>query len=121
MGLKSAWRDTGFDDPFALGREINRVGQSCRLAGATHAFARHAVAAAMAALLCGCAVGPDFAPPPPPDVTGYGPAGAPARTVAANVPGGEAQRLLKGRDIPGDWWRLFRSQPLRTLTERALK
>jgi outer membrane protein TolC len=43
------------------------------------------------------------------------------RSVGANVPGGESQRLLKGRDFPGDWWRLFGSRKLRTLTERALK
>jgi Outer membrane efflux protein len=40
------------------------------------------------------------------------------RTVFA---GGESQRLLKGRDIPGDWQRLFGSRQLLTLTERALK
>jgi hypothetical protein len=42
------------------------------------------------------------------------------RTAGANVPGGESQRLLKGRDIPGDWHRLFGSRQLLTLTERAL-
>ena len=105
MGLDSAWRDTGFDEAL----------QSPR------AFARYAVAAMMAALVCGCAVGPDFAPPPPPNAAGYSAAPAPARTVVANVAGGESQRFLKGRDIPGDWWRLFGSQRLRTLTERALK
>jgi len=105
MGLDSAWRDSGFDEAL----------QSPR------AFARYAVAAMMAALVCGCAVGPDFAPPPPPNAAGYSAAPAPARTVVANVAGGESQRFLKGRDIPGDWWRLFGSQRLRTLTERALK
>ena len=43
------------------------------------------------------------------------------RTVGAKVAGGEAQHLLKGRDIPGDWWRLFGSRPLSAVTERALK
>jgi NodT family efflux transporter outer membrane factor (OMF) lipoprotein len=75
----------------------------------------------MAALVCGCAVGPDFAPPSPPDVAGYTPGRALARTAAADVSGGEAQRFAKGRDIPGDWWRLFGSRPVRTLIERALK
>src|SRR5262249_21191854 len=31
------------------------------------------------------------------------------------------RRFLKGRDIPGDWWGLFASRPLRAVTERALK
>jgi NodT family efflux transporter outer membrane factor (OMF) lipoprotein len=60
-------------------------------------------------------------PPAPPDVAGYSAGPASTRTVGANVPGGEAQRFLKGRDIPGDWWRVFGSRALRTLTERALE
>ena len=66
-------------------------------------------------------MGPDFGPPAPPDVSGYTPGPAPARTVASDVSGGAAQRFAKGRDIPGDWWRLFGSRPLKTLIERALK
>jgi len=72
-------------------------------------------------LLAGCAVGPDFMRPPAPDVSGYERGRSPATTVSANVAGGEAQRLVSGRDIPGEWWRLFRSQPLKTLIEDALK
>jgi NodT family efflux transporter outer membrane factor (OMF) lipoprotein len=75
----------------------------------------------VSALVCGCAVGPDFAPPPAPEAGGYSAGPALMRTVGAKVPGGEAQRLLKGRDIPGDWWRLFGSRPLGVLTDRALK
>jgi NodT family efflux transporter outer membrane factor (OMF) lipoprotein len=59
--------------------------------------------------------------PPPPDGAGYSARPEPARTAAADVAGGAAQRFLKGRDIPGDWWRLFGSRPLRAVTERALK
>jgi NodT family efflux transporter outer membrane factor (OMF) lipoprotein len=121
MGLDPAWRDTGCDEAFQSPREFHRCPQCCRLADGSRAFARTAVSAMMAALVCGCALGPDFAPPPPPDGAGYSAGPVPARTVAANVPGGEAQRLLTGRDIPGDWWRLFGSRHLRTLTERALK
>jgi NodT family efflux transporter outer membrane factor (OMF) lipoprotein len=74
-----------------------------------------------AAIACGCAVGPDFAHPGPPDASRYVAGGLPARTAATDIAGGEAQRFRRGRDIPGDWWRLFRSGPLRTLLERALK
>jgi NodT family efflux transporter outer membrane factor (OMF) lipoprotein len=83
---------------------------------------RLAIAGASAALVCGCAVGPDFIVPiPPPDGGGYSAGRALTRTVGANIPGGEPQHLVKGRDIPGDWWRLFGSRQLRALTERALK
>jgi len=117
----SARRDIGFDDAFQLRREVDRRWRSCGLVHVTTPVARYAVAAMTAALVCGCAVGPNFAPPAPPDGAGYSAGPAPARTVAADVAGGEAQRFLKGRDIPGDWWRLFGSRSLRTLTERALK
>jgi NodT family efflux transporter outer membrane factor (OMF) lipoprotein len=121
MGLYSAWRGTDFNHAFELRRGVNRDRRVCGPARASRALKRYAVAATMAALLCGCALGPNFAPPGPPDVAGYTAKPAPARTVAANVPAGEPQRFSNGRDIPGDWWRLFGSRPLRTLTERALK
>ena len=82
---------------------------------------RSAVAVVTTAVLAGCAVGPDFAPPAAPDVNGYTPNGLPARTATSDVGGGAAQRFAKSRDIPGDWWRLFGSRPLQSLIERALK
>jgi len=121
MGLNSAWRNIAFGNAFRQRDEVDWRQLGYRLAAATHMFARYAVAATMTALVCGCAVGPNFAPPGSPDGAGYTAGRAPAGTVAANVPAGEAQRFLNGRDIPGDWWRLFGSGPLRTLTERALK
>src|SRR5262249_4157342 len=72
-------------------------------------------------LLAGCAVGPDFVPPPAPDVSGYERGGTPTTTASANVAGGAAQRLISGRDIPGEWWRLFGSPPLKSLMEDALR
>jgi NodT family efflux transporter outer membrane factor (OMF) lipoprotein len=121
MGMNSAWCGIAFDDAFQLRRKVDRHRRGCVLAHATRPFSRCAVAAMMAATVCGCAVGPDFAPPPPPDGAGYSARPEPARTAAADVAGGTAQRLLRGRDIPGDWWRLFGSRSLRAVTERALK
>jgi NodT family efflux transporter outer membrane factor (OMF) lipoprotein len=82
-----------------------------------------ALAAAVAtALLCACAVGPDFKAPAPPHSTGYAPAGQiAAQTAALPMPGGEAQRFVDGLDIPGQWWTLFKSAELNALIERALK
>jgi NodT family efflux transporter outer membrane factor (OMF) lipoprotein len=119
MGLNSAWPFIAFGDTFRLPREVDR--RTCRLVRMTPAFARYAVAATMAALVCGCAVGPNLMPTPPPDAAGYTAGRAPRSTVASDVHGGEAQRFLNGRDIPGDWWRVFGSRGLMTLTERALK
>ncbi len=119
MALGSAWRETALDNSFP--REFRQYHPACRSPRPLNAHMRHVAAATMAALVCGCAVGPDFAPPAPPDVAGYLAGRAPTRTVSSDVHGGEAQRYLPGRDIPGDWWRLFGSRGLRTLTERALK
>ncbi len=70
--------------------------------------------------LAGCAVGPNFQKPAPPDVTDY--TTAPLKTTAGttNVAGGAAQHFSNGGDIPGEWWTLFHSQPLNELIELSL-
>ncbi len=119
MGLRSAWRDT-FDGVFPWGSDPRGFPYGLRTHGLRR-LARFGAAGVTSALVCGCAVGPDFAPPPAPEAGGYSAGPALTRTVGAKVAGGESQHLLKGRDIPGDWWRLFGSRPLGALTERALK
>src|SRR5579863_8025396 len=76
--------------------------------------------AAVALLLAGCAVGPDFKRPSAPEVSGY--TAAPLSTTAGttNVTGGEPQRFVSGGDIPGAWWTLFHSRPLNDLIELSL-
>jgi len=77
--------------------------------------------AALSLVLAGCKVGPNFTPPPPPQVTGYAQAKPSATAATAGVASGVAQRFEPGQDIPGDWWTLFHSQPLDALVEQALK
>ena len=75
--------------------------------------------AALLLPLAGCAVGPDFKKPAAPPVSDY--TAHPASvTAATNVPGGDAQHLVKGADIAADWWSLFHSKPLNALIEQAL-
>jgi NodT family efflux transporter outer membrane factor (OMF) lipoprotein len=71
-------------------------------------------------LTTGCVVGPRFKKPPAPDVTGYTPAPISTTSSTSNVAGGEAQHLVDGQDIPGEWWTLFHSKPLNDLIERSL-
>jgi NodT family efflux transporter outer membrane factor (OMF) lipoprotein len=71
-------------------------------------------------LVAGCAVGPDFAPPAAPDVTGYTPEALDKPTASAPTLGGEAQRFNSGQDIPGQWWALYHSDPLNRLIAQAL-
>jgi len=79
------------------------------------------VAASALMFTAGCVVGPNFKKPAPPDVGGYTPTPISTTSSTPNVAGGEAQSLLEGRDIPGEWWILFHSKPLNDLIERALK
>jgi len=67
---------------------------------------------ALLALFClsACAVGPDFESPDAPQGAGYGVGGAPRL----------AQRLRPGRDVPGEWWRLFRSKQIEALVAEAV-
>jgi NodT family efflux transporter outer membrane factor (OMF) lipoprotein len=81
------------------------------------------VCAVASAVLGGCAVGPDFHRPAPPDVKGYQSEPLPATVSAGSGADGpvEPQHLIEGMDIPAQWWTLFHSQPLNDLIEQALK
>jgi NodT family efflux transporter outer membrane factor (OMF) lipoprotein len=72
-------------------------------------------------LASGCAVGPNFKRPAAPSDQDYGRAPVAGETAASSGTAGEAQRFLAGRDLPADWWRLFRSEPLNELVSQALK
>jgi NodT family efflux transporter outer membrane factor (OMF) lipoprotein len=82
--------------------------------------AGRAIAIATLTLVAGCAVGPDFIRPPSPNVTDYSPEPMPKQTPSSDVVGGGTQRFLRGRDIPGEWWNLFRSHSLKSLVQQAL-
>ena len=83
-----------------------------------------AIASLLASLLAvmpsGCAVGPDFKSPRAPDVSGYTAEELPRETASASVHGGNAQLFLPAREIPAQWWSLFRSPGLNRLVEQAL-
>src|ERR1700678_4020948 len=74
----------------------------------------------VAALVAGCAVGPDFEPPAAPGVPRYTVAPLADATASADTDGGAAQRFAAGRDIPGEWWTLFRSRHLNRMIELAI-
>jgi NodT family efflux transporter outer membrane factor (OMF) lipoprotein len=71
-------------------------------------------------LVAGCAVGPDFKKPAAPDVSDYTAAALSTTVTTENVAAGQAQRFAWGRDLTGDWWTLFHSQPLNDLIEQSL-
>ncbi len=83
-------------------------------------FSAGTAALAAAMLLASCAVGPDFLHPAAPGIAGYTKEPLAPTTSATDAPTGQAQRFVQGRDIPGEWWRLFKSPALNALIERAL-
>jgi len=80
-----------------------------------------ATALVVAAVLSGCAVGPDFKRPAAPAARNYGSAPLQGETSSAPGTAGNAQRLVLGTDIPGEWWTLFRSEKLDRLVQQSFK
>jgi len=76
---------------------------------------------ASAALLAGCAVGPDFHRPTPPKAAGLTPGPLPSSTASAPVAGGASQTFVPGAEVAGDWWTAFGSPRIDALVQRALK
>lgn len=58
-------------------------------------------------------VGPDFSPPPAPAASHF--------TPEPPVSPGDGQRFEEGKDIPAEWWRLFKSPALDGLVREALQ
>jgi NodT family efflux transporter outer membrane factor (OMF) lipoprotein len=80
-----------------------------------------ALVALFAPLFSSCAVGPRYHQPAAPSDAGYSPAPLPAMSASVDVQGGEAQRLVIGRDIPFAWWERFGSPQINSLVERAFQ
>jgi NodT family efflux transporter outer membrane factor (OMF) lipoprotein len=78
---------------------------------------RGAWLAVIMAMPGGCAVGPNFVRPKPPDTDRYTSEPRPEPTVAAD---GQAQHFTPGAAIPADWWRLFKSAQLDAMVRQAI-
>ena len=77
-----------------------------------------ALALAAGALLSGCALGPDFTRPTPPAADRY--TADTLRIEQPNPADKDAQQVLLGQAVEGDWWQLFHSAPLDQVVQRAL-
>ncbi len=80
----------------------------------------HWIAVVTLSAAAGCAVGPNFKKPAPPEVSDYTSKPLLATAAAAEVAGGESQRFAAGSDISADWWTLFHSAPLNELIDASL-
>jgi NodT family efflux transporter outer membrane factor (OMF) lipoprotein len=83
-------------------------------------FKLGATALAAVMVLTSCAVGPDFLHPAAPEVGGYTKEPLAPRTSSTDAPTGGTQHFVQGRDIPQEWWTLFKSPALNALIRRSL-
>lgn len=74
-----------------------------------------------ALLLTGCMVGPDFKPPPAPDVHGYTREAVLKQARGTAISGGAAQTFVTGLDVGGQWWRQFNSPQINAFVEEAVR
>jgi len=81
-----------------------------------HAFSPPRFSLALLTLVAGCTVGPDFSPRPAPDIQSLTP-----EPLKLRVAGGTGQRFVPAQDLPGEWWKLFRSPELTRLVEAGLR
>lgn len=79
------------------------------------------VALAIPVFLAGCVVGPDFHRSVPTLPARYTETAQPLKTQSSIVEDGKTQTFHSGQDIPGKWWRLFRSAALTRLVETAVQ
>jgi NodT family efflux transporter outer membrane factor (OMF) lipoprotein len=80
---------------------------------------RRALCCIVTAGIAACG-GEPLRPPEIPAVEQYTPTPVSPQTASAEVPGGQAQQFSPGKDIPEQWWTLFRSPALDRLVRDAL-
>jgi len=80
---------------------------------------RRALAIPMLAFAAACSFEP-VRPPAVPGAAQYTAGASVEKTASADVPGGAAQQFIAGKDIPAQWWTLFRSPTLDRLVRDAL-
>ncbi len=74
----------------------------------------------MAGIWTGCAVGPEYRRPSPPEVSAYLPvSGDPKETSSTGA--GDFQQVLRDGSVDRNWWRSFHSPPLNELVDRGLQ
>ena len=73
-----------------------------------------------AALVSGCAAGPDYVRPAAPAALRYTAGPLAPETAATPVSGGAAQRFAEGQEVPARWWTAFGSDDLNQLVDAAL-
>lgn len=80
-----------------------------------------AVASFLAMTLSACAVGPNFNPPPAPEVDGYVRGKLASPGPGRGGPKIAGQRFATGADVSARWWSAFQSRALNELIKRSVE
>ena len=78
------------------------------------------IASLVSVMVSGCAVGPNFAPPPTPDVDRYTRERLASPNAGPGAPHVEGQHFVSGADISSRWWEAFHSRPLDDLIKLSV-
>jgi NodT family efflux transporter outer membrane factor (OMF) lipoprotein len=78
------------------------------------------LAGILALAISGCAVGPNFAPPPAPDVDGYVRGKLASPNPGSGGPRVAGQHFVTGAEVSARWWTAFKSPLLNELVKRAV-
>lgn len=81
---------------------------------------RTALSVLLLAAVSGCAVGPNFSPPPAPDVKGYLPGKLASPDPGRGEPRVAAQHFITGAAVSAQWWTVFKSRPLDDLIKQSV-
>jgi NodT family efflux transporter outer membrane factor (OMF) lipoprotein len=76
---------------------------------------------ALAVGVSGCAVGPNFEPPAPPDVGRYTAQPTAQPSVSSSSPRVARQHFIEGAAVAARWWAAFRSRPLNDLIRLSVE
>lgn len=82
---------------------------------------RYTLLGIYAVLVTGCAVGPDFQRPAPPDVIGYTPTPLVTKLNSSPTTLGDPQSIIKGGRLTKYWWRAMSADKLEILISEALE
>ena len=107
-GIPNAWRHERWEQHVLMAKNL----PNSKFVRHLRRRAAASVASVFVAGLGGCAVGPDFISPPPPDVNRYTP------EKLSSIDG---RGLVVSEEIPRRWWEVFHNKNLNRLIEASIE
>ena len=108
-------------DRVADERRCEWIGLMSQDARRLRKYAPGVLASALALSISGCAVGPNFAPPPAPPADGYLPGKLASPAAGGGGPRVAGQHFITGTDVSARWWAAFQSPALNELIRDSVE